>query len=140
MKMILLAALSTLLANAAIAQEANPNTYGRWDFTANNGMHGSVIIDAGFCHYTVSSAFSSAQSRCLAFWREDSNTLIIAPPANVRAQSFSVPEYRAERGPEIVAPQGDMGFTFHMTRFGVKWMSGHLVGAGEHVSVRLTRH
>lgn len=140
MKKLLFTALTTLLASTAIAQEENPNTYGRWDFTADNGMQGSVIIDAGFCHYTVSSAFSSAQSRCFAHWRPDTNTLIIAPPANVRAQSFSVPEYRDQRGPEIVASQGDMGFTFHMTRFGVKWMSGHLVGAGDHVSVRLEQH
>lgn len=141
MKGFLLAALCTLWASSALAQQENPNTFGRWDFHADNGMHGSVIINAGgFCYYTVMSAFSSQQSLCIAYWYDEPTSLIIIPPPAAQARVFTVPEYRDGQDPNTFAGQGDVGLSFQMTRFGVGWMTGHLLGAGEHVSVRFEEH
>lgn len=126
------------------APEENENVYGRWEFTAENGMHGSVVMDRGFCHYTVSSAFSFMQSNCVAAWRGDTNTLIIVPLQGSTTKAFTVPDYQPRSGAvsatRTIAEYGEQALRFQMTRFGVRWMRGHLLGAGDHVTVTLRKH
>lgn len=146
MKLITALIFVLLLPSLGFAQQAAPrnsNTFGRWEFEAKNGMRGSVVIQGGFCHYTLISSFSSMQTGCGTLWSPEHNTLIIYPAVyqgGKIARSFTVPDYQASQGPAMAYSVGDSSVSFQMTRFGRNWMSGHLLGANDHVTVTLRRH
>lgn len=125
----------------------NPNTFGRWEIHTTSGMRGSVVIEAGFCHYSIISSFSSHQSNCQAVWYEDRNTLILIPLGSTQnrgARAFTVPEYLPGSNNYSATQQqysvGESTFTFQMTTFGQRWMKGHLLGSSGHDTVTLRRH
>jgi hypothetical protein len=125
-----LAALT--LCSAALAQETapaeNPNVYGRWEFTAQNGMRGELLIDADYCNLSYTSSFASASFPCGAFWREETNRLFIVT-RETQQGIFSVPDYPPDTGGEVAVAQGNVNLGMEITRFGRDFMSGHLTGA-----------
>ena len=129
--------------SAQQAPPENPNTYGRWEFSTDNGFRGSVVLDRGICHYQVTSSFSSSQSRCFASWSPTTNTLMIMPPyreSGFTPRAFTVPDYQPGQGANTIASIGDASFTFQLNTHGRNFMRGHLMGAGEHETVTLRRH
>jgi hypothetical protein len=143
----MLVAMTLLSATSLSAQQApppeNPNTYGRWEFSTENGFRGLVILDRGFCHYQVTSSFSSTQSRCFTSWSPTTNTLIILPPyreGGFTPRAFTVPDYQPSQGANTIASVGDASFTFQLDKHGRNFMRGHLIGPGEHETVTLRRH
>lgn len=143
----LIALLIASLSTPALAQtdeNDNPNIYDLWDFQAGNGMTGTVLITRSNCVFTVNSAFYHATITCAPIWNAEFIELTIA--GNRVLSAFQVPVYlpEAARRPatESLAstPSAFSAFTFTLNKFGVQWMRGHLIGAGENVVVTLTRH
>lgn len=143
---IVLAALIPVMGQAQqVEAPQNPNTFGHWEFESESGMHGQVVLNFNFCHYTIISSFSSMQARCQAIWYEGSDKLILIPFTDAQgrpAGTFTVPDYQPAQGqgPAFNYSVGNPTFSFEMTTFGTDWMAGHLLGPSDHDTVKFTRH
>lgn len=145
----IIALCSMLLPQVVYAQQTpqNPNTFGRWEIETESGMKGSVVIEYGYCHYSITSSFASIQSNCDSIWYEGRNVLMIVPRNDVQnrnARAFTVPEYQPSQSQTSSAQSsysvGESTFAFQMTKFGRSFMAGHLMGAHGHDTATLRRH
>lgn len=142
----IIALCAMLLPQTIQAQQTpqNPNTFGRWEIETDSGMTGSVVIELGYCHYSITSSFASIQSNCQSIWYEGRNVLMIVPRNDVQnrnARAFTVPDYQSGQAPtQNTFSVGESTFSFQMTKFGRSFMAGHLLGSNDHDTVTLRRH
>jgi len=137
---IVICALVPASASAQVID--NPKAYGHWQFATENGLEGVVILAKNVCQYSVVSAHFSTSALCTAVWDRGSGNLTLS---GYRVNnSFGVPEYQPQPGQgAVLAPRSSVGvplFSFSLNRVRTDKMSGHMLGAGTHVSVKLRRH
>jgi len=148
----LIVLIAAILAPAmALSQQEplpqNPNTFGNWTIETDSGMTGRLVIEGPYCHYSIVSSFAALQSPCYTIWSAESNTLIVGVRSETgsrNSRAFTVPDYQPGRSnyssTQTLHSEGDSSYSFQITQFGRGWMKGHLLGAGAHESVTLTRH
>lgn len=119
---------------------SNPAIFGFWQFATENGMMGNLSLVDGSCRFTVTSSFASQSSFCRAIW--DTNRGHLQIIGLQETKSNIVPEYLPLYGKQTYPNQGIQysPYTFHLKKVSRNSMSGHLLGAGNHVTVRFKRH
>lgn len=140
-KRLIITLASTLtFALPAIAQSptTNPLTYGFWEFATSNGFTGEVVLSERHCQYSISSSFSHVNASCSAYWDENLKLLNIV--GDRTTANLTVPDYQPDRKIAVAAGGGLPRYSFSLKRVKRNSMSGHLIGAGEHVDVKLLRH